>query len=53
MDVALESDVVIHAALEHSPRGAAAGSASCWIGCCPRSSDTGSAKTFIYTSGNC
>jgi nucleoside-diphosphate-sugar epimerase len=50
MDIALESDVVVHAALEHSPRGAQLDS-DLLDRLLPALSDTGSAKTFIYTSG--
>ena len=50
MDIALESDVVVHAALEHSPRGAQL-DGDLLDRLLPALSDTGSAKTFIYTSG--
>ncbi len=50
MDIALESDVVVHAALEHSPRGAQL-DGDLLDRLLPALSDTGSAKTLIYTSG--
>ena len=50
MDIALESDVVVHAALEHSPRGPQL-DGDLLDRLLPALSDTGSAKTFIYTSG--
>jgi len=51
MDAALDSDVVIHAAIEHSPRGPKL-DRELLERLLPALSDTGSGKTFIYTSGN-
>jgi nucleoside-diphosphate-sugar epimerase len=51
MDAALDSDVVIHAAIEHSPRGPTL-DRELLDRLLPALSDTGSGKTFIYTSGN-
>jgi nucleoside-diphosphate-sugar epimerase len=50
MPAAMEADVVIHAAIEHSPRGAQL-DAELLDRMLPALADTGSAKTFIYTSG--
>ena len=50
MDAAVESDVVIHTALDHSPRGPQI-DRELLDRMLPALSDTGSAKTFIYTSG--
>lgn len=50
MDAAIESDVVIHTALDHSPRGPQI-DRDLLDRLLPALSDTGSAKTFIYTSG--
>ena len=51
MEAALESEVVIHTALEHSPRGPQQ-DRELLDRLLPALSDTGSARTFIYTSGN-
>jgi nucleoside-diphosphate-sugar epimerase len=51
MDAVLDSDVVIHTALEHSPRGPQQ-DRELLDRLLPALSDTGSARTFIYTSGN-
>ena len=50
LDAALDSDVVIHAAIEYSPRGPQL-DADFLDRLLPAMADTGSAKTFIYTSG--
>lgn len=50
MDRAIESDVVIHAAMDHSPRGPQL-DRELLDRLLPALSDTGSAKTFVYTSG--
>jgi nucleoside-diphosphate-sugar epimerase len=50
MDAALEADVVIHTAIEYSPRGPQL-DADFLDRLLPALEDTGSAKTFIYTSG--
>jgi nucleoside-diphosphate-sugar epimerase len=50
MSAAVESDVVIHTALDHSPRGPQI-DRDLLDRLLPALSDTGSAKTFIYTSG--
>jgi nucleoside-diphosphate-sugar epimerase len=51
MDAVLDSEVVIHTALEHSPRGPQL-DRDILDRLLPALSDTGSARTFIYTSGN-
>ena len=50
LDAAIESDVVIHTALDHSPRGPQI-DRELLDRLLPALSDTGSAKTFVYTSG--
>jgi nucleoside-diphosphate-sugar epimerase len=50
MDAAREADVVIHTAMEYSPRGPQL-DAELLDRLLPAMADTGSAKTFIYTSG--
>lgn len=50
MDAALEADVVIHAAFEYTPRGPQL-DAELLGRLLPALGDTGSAKTFVYTSG--
>jgi len=50
MAAALDADVVIHAALDHSPRGPQL-DAELLDRMLPALADTGSGKTFIYTSG--
>jgi nucleoside-diphosphate-sugar epimerase len=50
MRPAAEADVVIHAAIEYSPRGPQL-DAELLDRLLPAMADTGSAKTFIYTSG--
>jgi nucleoside-diphosphate-sugar epimerase len=50
MDAALDADVVIHTAFDHSPRGPQI-DRDLLERLLPALSDTGSAKTFIYTSG--
>lgn len=50
MTAALEADVIIHTAMEYSPRGVALERE--WLdSLLPALSDSGSAKTFVYTSG--
>jgi nucleoside-diphosphate-sugar epimerase len=51
MDAVLDSEVVIHTALEQSPRGPQQ-DRELLDRLLPALSDTGSARTFIYTSGN-
>jgi nucleoside-diphosphate-sugar epimerase len=51
LDAALDSDVVVHAAVEHSPRGPKL-DRELLDRLLPALSDTGSSKTFVYTSGN-
>jgi nucleoside-diphosphate-sugar epimerase len=50
MEAAQEADVVIHTAMEYSPRGPQL-DAELLERLLPAMADTGSAKTFIYTSG--
>ena len=50
MEAVLESDAVMHTALEDSPRGVA-NDRQFLDQVLPAISETGSAKTFIYTSG--
>jgi nucleoside-diphosphate-sugar epimerase len=50
MPAAIEAEVVIHAAIEHSPRGPQR-DAELLDRLLPALADTGSSKTFIYTSG--
>jgi nucleoside-diphosphate-sugar epimerase len=50
MNAAMDAEVVIHAAIEYSPRGPQL-DAEFLDRLLPAMADTGSAKTFIYTSG--